>query len=123
MQNLNFPQQENSQVRKVRDSLPEDFCPFLMPARGYSIKSLGSTPRGSATVPFPYFTPSLQKIQNTSSPQATSFPGAQPQSKALGNLVGRLQGPGATGGLSCSPAQLRASLPEPRVPLEKQFAS
>lgn len=89
MQNLDFPQQGNSLVRRLNETLLEDFSPSLIPTCEHIFRSPGYISRGPALAHASCFTPSLRKIENMQfllKPLARVFitlPGAQPLGKVL----------------------------------------
>lgn len=89
MQNLDFPQQGNSIVRRLNETLLEDFSPSLIPICEHIFRLPGYISRGPAPAHAFCFTPSLRKIENIQfllKPLARvliTLPGAQPLGKVL----------------------------------------
>lgn len=89
MQNLDFPQQGNSLIRRLNETLLKDFSPSLIPTHEHIFRSPGYISRGPALAHASCFTPSLRKMENMQlllKPLArvlTTLPGAQPLGKVL----------------------------------------
>lgn len=88
MQNLDFPQQGNSLIRRLNETLLKDFSP-LIPTHEHIFRSPGYVSRAPALAHASCFTPSLRKMENMQlllKPLArvlTTPPGAQPLGKVL----------------------------------------
>lgn len=87
MQNLDFPQQGNSIVRRLNETLLEDFSPSLIPTCEHIFRLPVYISRGPAPAHAFCFTPSLRKIENIQFLLAwgvlITLPGAQPLGKVL----------------------------------------
>ena len=100
MQNLNFPQQGNSLVRRLNETLLEDYFSLSNANVCVHLQFTEDISRGSAPAHSSCFSPRLRKIQNIQllhkplSRILITFPGAQPHGKlAWGDhSVGKLQG-------------------------------
>lgn len=119
MQNLDFPQLGNSLVRRLNETLLEDFSPSLIPTYEHIFRSPGYISRGPTPAHASCFTPSLRKIENIQlllKPLARfliTLPGAQPLGKVLesrqaGCSIEELQGKSARSLLSQRPATREA---------------
>lgn len=94
MQNLNFPQQGNSLVRRLNETLLEDYFSLSNANVCAHLQVTEDISRGSAPAHSSCFTPRLRKIQNIQllhkplSRILITFPGAQPHGRALESWPG-----------------------------------